>query len=335
MSKTAPLRYQAIDRTLRRNPGGVSWQQLAHACYEIYVKTELENFAAPSRRTIMEDIRTLRSGMLGAPAPIEYRKGRGYFYTDTSFALQPEPLGPEDLVTLLNLVDWAEQLTYGQLPAGFSDTIHRLENHLRTRVRAQIPSLQLDRPGGMDGRENMAPLHKAILARRAIRIHYQEYLSDAREYILSPYLLKEYNRRWFVLGHDHDADQMWTFPLDRISMTTELFLTPFKTNPRIDPSRWLDPIIGVIRPPDEEPTEVKIKTTALQACYLRTKPLHGSQTETTPEDAPRPEFSFTIIPNPEFEMQLLSFGSAVEVIAPARLRKRMVIRLREALSRYG
>jgi predicted DNA-binding transcriptional regulator YafY len=334
MSRAAQIRYRAIDRALRRNPEGVSWQQLANECYEIYKKYGLEDRHPPSRRTILEDIRTLRSGVLGKPVAIEYRKGHGYSYASSGVEFREEPLGPDDLATLLNLVDWAEQLTYGQLPAGFSETVQRLADHLHTRIHRQSPSIQLDRPGGLDGRENMQPLHHAILSRRAVRIVYQEYLSDPLECTLSPYLLKEYNRRWFVVAYDHETRQLWTFPLDRISKVVELSLTPFYEAPNLQPLTWLDPIVGVIRPPEQEPVKVILRVTPLQACYLRTKPLHRSQVEVTHDGAIRPEFILTLIPNPELEMQLLSLGEAVEVLEPFFLRERIAKRIKKAMALY-
>lgn len=335
MSKIAQIRYRAIDRALRRHPEGLSWQQLAHACYETYAKCGLEDRAAPSRRTILTDIRTLRSGILGQPAPIEYQKGQGYVYSDRQFALQKEPLSPDDLMTLLNLVDWAEQLTYGQLPAGFSDTIHRLADHLRVRLPRELPSVQLDRPGGLDGRENMPVLHQAILSRTVIRIAYREYLTEPIEYTLSPYLLKEYNRRWFLLAYDHNGRELWTFPLDRIQKVDEVMLISFHDDPRLQPLQWLAPIVGVIRPRGEVPVVIKLQTTPLQACYFRTKPLHVTQVEVTGSDVSKPEFELTLIPNPELEMQLMSFGDAVEVMEPLSLRTRIAERLKGALALYA
>jgi len=180
----------------------------------------------------------------------------------------------------------------------------------------------------------MPPLHHAILSRKAVRINYREYLTEPREIILSPHLLKEYNRRWFVVAYDHEAGRLWTFPLDRITKVTELSLTTFYNGPHLQPLRWLDPIVGVIRPPDEQPLTIRLSTTPLQACYLRTKPLHRTQTEIPSGDPSRVAFTLTLIPNPELEMQLLSFGSAVEVIEPVSLRRRIAARLKEAMALY-
>ncbi len=334
MTITASIRYKAIDRALRRNPEGLSWEELASECYEAFLKKELPNPKRPSRGAILGDIRNLREGLLGEPAPIVYQKGRGYRYTERGFSLNKSPLGEEDLKTLQNLVDWAEQLTYGQLPAGFAGAIHRLATHLRTGARAQQPSIQLDRPGGLDGHENMQPLHQAILSRKAVQIDYQEYLGEPQENIISPYLLKEYNRRWFVLAYDHEAHRLWSFPLDRIARVTELTLTPFYDAAHLKPLHWLDPIVGVIRPINQQPIKIKLRTTPLQACYLRTKPLHRTQTEVSSPNALRPEFTLMLIPNPELEMQLLSFGDAVEVIEPISLRERMITRIKKAMAIY-
>ena len=283
----------------------------------------------------MDDLDQLRTGKLGVLLEIDYRRPRGYVLSNPQALHHLNPLQTEDLELLAELANWAAQLTYEQLPTNFAQLLQHLARHLGTRLPNSPTTLLLDRPASLDGRQHIGPLHAAVLARQVVRLDYRPYEEPPSTPTCSPYLLKEYNRRWFLVAYHHEEQRIWTYPLDRIRAVTDLRLTPYYEDPRITAEDWLRPLVGVIRPPGAEPVDVHLRTTALQACYLRTKPLHGSQEEVTPAGAERPEFRLHLIPNPELEMQLLSLGEAVEVIAPATFRDRLRGRLQAALTAYS
>ena len=72
----------------------------------------------------------------------------------------------------------------------------------------------------------------------------------------------------------------------------------------------------------EVPQDIKISVDAEQANYLRSLPLHHSQREQV-KGAEHSIFTFRLCPEYDFIKELLSMGSAVEVIEPASLRAKV------------
>lgn len=69
----------------------------------------------------------------------------------------------------------------------------------------------------------------------------------------------------------------------------------------------------------EKPERIKIRSSAHQANYFRTLPLHASQKETEKTDT-YSIFTYYLTPNWDFIHDLLYYGDAVEVLEPEELR---------------
>jgi predicted DNA-binding transcriptional regulator YafY len=78
---------------------------------------------------------------------------------------------------------------------------------------------------------------------------------------------------------------------------------------------------------------VRLKANALQSKFLRTLPLHPSQKEVEETDE-YTIFEYYIIPTLEFRKELLSCGSAVEVLSPQSLREEMRTQIQEMVDMY-
>ncbi len=59
-------------------------------------------------------------------------------------------------------------------------------------------------------------LEDAIAAKRAIRITYRSLKNGPIEHVLHPYQLVLYNNAWFFLAFNPDANDIWTFKVNRI-----------------------------------------------------------------------------------------------------------------------
>ena len=79
---------------------------------------------------------------------------------------------------------------------------------------------------------------------------------------------------------------------------------------------------------------VRLRANALQSKFLRTLPLHPTQkvVESTEEYT---IFEYYIIPTLEFRKELLSCGSAVEVLTPQSLRDEMKAQIQEMIVMYN
>lgn len=60
------------------------------------------------------------------------------------------------------------------------------------------------------------PIFEAIVAKKVIEINYHPFGKDVRTVVVSPYHLKQYNNRWFLVAKRKDFDKMSNYAIDRI-----------------------------------------------------------------------------------------------------------------------
>ena len=179
------------------------------------------------------------------------------------------------------------------------------------------------------GQEFLQTIILAIKTRRRIMIQYQKFGFEAGEKLISPYALKLFHQRWYLLSHT--GNHFATYSLDRMLMvqiTDETFEMPdgFK------PESYFTEYFGVLT--DETPmAHVVVRAYGKTANYLRTLPLHHSQRELQQIDE-YTEFSFDIRPTYDFLGQLLSHGDGIEVVSPDDVREKMMQKIAENLKRY-
>ena len=164
---------------------------------------------------------------------------------------------------------------------------------------------------------------KAIRDGKMLEVNYQGFKMDVpRDFLLEPYCLKEYKRRWYLFACKHGEDMSpHAFALDRmntVSVSAEQFAVP----KGFDARSFFGTRYGVLQYDGEKPTRIRVRTTAGQAKYFRTLPLHASQKETEKTDD-YSVFSYYLIPNWDFVHDLLYFGDTVEVMEPESLRKEL------------
>jgi len=87
---------------------------------------------------------------------------------------------------------------------------------------------------------------------------------------------------------------------------------------KFDQREYYKNVIG-ISVPDQDPVEIHIAFTEWQAQYLITKPLHSSQ-ELISQSKDKYVFKYFLVPNFEFQAQILECGEEVEVLKPEELR---------------
>ena len=70
------------------------------------------------------------------------------------------------------------------------------------------------------------PIFEAIVAKKVIEISYHPFGKDVKTVVVSPYHLKQYNNRWFLIAKRKDFDKMSNYAIDRIKEikeTTKVF----------------------------------------------------------------------------------------------------------------
>ena len=182
------------------------------------------------------------------------------------------------------------------------------------------------------GEQFLAPIIEALRDKTAIEMTYQGFgKPHPSTFIVEPYCLKMFKQRWYMLAYSPDLDKMLIYSLDRIH-AIEPTKQKYQLPKDFDAEFYFRNVYGVSGMEDE-PQEVEIKIEAYQANFLRTLPLHASQTEIERQEQ-YSIFKYNIVPSFEFKQELRKHGSVLEVLKPQWLRDEFRKDLEYQLSKY-
>lgn len=330
VTKDAAIRYRLIDEMLRKR----SFPSLEDMRYQL----EDRLGTRISQSTLEKDLRAMRnSNDLGYYAPIKYDKfHRGYYYEDENFSLAKVPLGSEDLLALDFAITLIKQ--YRDIPL-FADSMAAINKVVNAFEVSQALNdfeeesfIQFESAPEQQGIEHLAFLVNAIKNRQPVRLEYQKFGSDdSREHVVHPYLLKEYRNRWYLIGQLEGKEHITILGLDRIVHLEEAHIT-YRHPIDFEPQQYFQFSFG-ISTSDHKPEKIRLWFDATQAEYILTQPLHQSQelVERTDDGV---IIQLELVPSIELEMNLLSYGERVKVLAPSSLQNRLAERIQAMKGLY-
>ncbi|WP_261451200.1 helix-turn-helix transcriptional regulator [Marinilongibacter aquaticus] len=199
-NKNALIRYKTIDKCLQNRYRKWTLENLIEACSEALYEYEGRDVNV-SKRSIQLDIQMMRSDKLGYNAPIVVYGKKYYRYDDESYSITNIPLTQNDMDILSETVQMLKQFKDFSLFSELIGIIQRLEDKVYTEKNHRDSIIHLDKNEDLKGLEHLDVLYQAILKKLCLRIHYQSFKAKSPSYItLHPYILKEFNNRWFVVG---------------------------------------------------------------------------------------------------------------------------------------
>jgi len=332
-NRHALIRYRTIDRCLRNLERNYKLQDLIDECSKA-ISEYSDKPVEVKRRTVLYDLKFMKDDKSGFNAPIFNDRTDGYYYEPSDFSIFSIPVKRSDIETLKSALSDLRQVSGKK---GFEDVdsvITRLEAAYNIRhSRNDRPVVQFENSTNIDGQRHVSTLKKFIVDKQPLQIRYEPF--DEEEYVryICPYLLKEYNNRWFLIGHEYDSDWVMTVvALDRIK-NIRASLLDYYDQPDFDPERYHSDIIGVTLPGDQEKTTVVFKAFGKARHYLDTKPIHHSQ-RVLKMGKKSARFAIDVVINPELETKLLGYGDKVVVLEPSELRNKIASRLAAASGHY-
>ena len=182
------------------------------------------------------------------------------------------------------------------------------------------------------------PIIEAMQKNVELQIDYQRYESEQegenlQEFHVQPYALKVFNRRWYLLGYIKEKHDLRTIALDRI-LDLKILSTSFELPEDFDARKYFANVVGIFVNNDLPVTKVMIRAYGTQAEYLRSTPLHKSQTEGRSKYREFAEFTYRLCITPELISQLLAMSDTVEVLEPQKLREEMKERISKIFNYY-
>ena len=334
-NKNALIRYKTIDNCLRNRYRRWTLDDLVDACSDALY--DMEGITkGVSVRTVQGDIQMMRSDKLGYNAPIEVYDHKYYRYADSDYSIMDMPMSQNDYEVMQEAVDMLRQLEdFGQF-AEMADVVSRLQDKLAISRNNRKPIIHFDSVPDLKGIRLLNPLYNYIAHKQTLRIVYQSFSArQPSEYIICPYLLKEFRNRWFLFCSKASNLLMFNLALDRIQ-SVEPVDVPFLENPDFDPEHFFDDVIGVSKNIGSKPRTIKFWASREQSKYIKTKPIHRSQRlmKENPEDGSC-VFRIDVVFNIETYSVFMSYGPGVRILYPQSAVKYMRDKLREALDQYG
>ncbi len=300
MSKHGTIRrYTLIIEKIGRNQ---------YPTFELIKDYLFEHGFEVSSRTIQRDIEQIRFEF---GIEIKYDRSRSGYCIDTKSSINMD-----SFLRFFEIVNTAELLT---------ESLKESKDILNY--------ISFESYGGLRGIEYLKPLLFAIKNHRSVAFTHENFDSGKqRKYFVRPYLLKEYQNRWYLVGVIGDSNEFRTFGIDRI-LNLEVQKEAFRPKAKINPAELFENTVGLTYSFNEL-EEVVLSFTPLQAKYVKSLPLHKSQ-EIIEDNEKEVQVRLRIIPNFEFKQKIMMLGETVKVIEPKWLANDIKESLTSALKNYN
>lgn len=328
-SKNALTRYRALDNCFRNTGRRYNIDDLVDACNSA-ISLDGEKDISVQRTMVYRDIKHMESEQ-GYSVDLERKKdGRVVFfrYEDPTFsAFTKEPLNETE----------ANQLREALLTLGRFKGLPQYSwiNELSTRLEADFNLKQesdviisFDENENLKGLEYIPELYNAILYKKVLSIDYKSFKTEnSTNIIINPHYLKQFNMRWFLFGKSNEYETITNLALDRIESFK--IANHEYTDSFIDFNKYFSDIIGVTK------FKANIEHIVLEVVdktllpYLETKIIHVSQNIDDKD-----HIHLDVIPNPELESLILSFGEKVRVLKPQSLVEKLKGRIENLKNNY-
>ena len=339
---TAYRRYLIIDECLRNT----SWNGWTIQELRAKITKELNGETGPVPRQIDgigydEDMSEISTRQLQIDlhnmedcfkTNISYKKeGRlyRYYYEDADFSIRNMPISSLEAMHLNSVLRMLSRFKWLPQEQWITETIEHLESFSMNDEPEKV--VEFDVPSDESAAyKNLtlffSPLYDAVVNKRVIKIKWNSYTAGLQEDSLHPYMLKQYNNRWYIIGlsqnkRDKGEDIIFNVALDRMVPYSDESLIEYNDKIRFkgnDMDEFYYELIGVTFT-KEGPQKIKFKVTDQLKPYIESKPLHLSQTRIREDNT----FSITVHINYELRSLIRSHGIGLEVLEPLSLREQM------------
>lgn len=368
-NKNAVIRYMYLDQMLSDRYNKYTCEDLLKKVNERLElagyptiggdPSDYDRYLKSGKRVIQLDIQALQDSPFNMEIDSsEKRYGAPvYRYVDQTQSLFSKPLSDDEKHLLQEVLN-----TLGQF-AGLDnfEWLNDLQKKLNDKrafgrgeydreVREQRKIISFSTNDYLAGRDYLGMLFALISNKKVVDIEYEPFGESSRIIRLYPYLLKQYNDRWYLIGtplagpeFPYRKDFYINLPLDRINGVFAVDGLEYIDCDNTLEERYED-IIGVTWLKEEEMTEILLAVKNSYIGYVSTKPLHGSQVrlpalkqaELHDKYSAFEEYTFytlTLRPNREMYNTIYHSGDNIVLLSPDVIRETMIQELTASVER--
>ena len=347
-NKNAVTRYYILDKLLANRYHHYSTEDLCRLVNEELAEMNQEPV---SRRTIELDLNYIENeGPFLAeikhyqvddisPRTPKTIKKSCHRYADPSFSIFTQKLTDDEKRLLGEAFSLIGQ--FDGLPD--FEGLERLRESLKVKTDRQIVSFTKN---PLKDKNLLGELFTVISQKQVVEIHFHKFDTPEvdRSVVVYPYLLKEYNRRWYLIAAVEDTGKLLSFALDRMDKFVPLPARCYKEYDGDLKERFED-IIGVTLIDGNPLQTILFWVSDYSKDYVATKPLHESQRHFRGEreielrqQYPMLEggafFSIDCMENYELIRELTSFGADLVVLSPNEIQEKVIDRISAMNKKY-
>jgi predicted DNA-binding transcriptional regulator YafY len=328
-NKNQDYRFKIIDKYMRSKQG-----------YSIKDLTEIINRSLEddgkgqvTDRTVRNDIQNIQNEY---PVCIIEQKGK-FKYEDSNDSIDKFAINDEER----NVLDVARQTLSILKGTPFFDQFDEIST--RIMGSAVLRSFDTDTSnyiqigeGGFDsGAKWLHIIYKAIIERKTLTIRYKPFEGELKTRTISPYLLKEYRNKWYMVAHARELrteEKTNVFKLFRIESVLESN-EAYIYDEHFNALSYFKYSLGVFHSHENQPQLIRLKFSTGLKSLIKENPIHASM-KIEKEDEAGLIVNIYVYNTPELKNMIRSFGSACTVISPDALKIEIQNDLRLALANY-
>lgn len=337
-NKNALIRYKHLDMLLSDR----------HHFYDINDLTEKVNdmlyddgFPEVTRRCIEKDIVYLQEAPFRAPIKRFKWNGKNCVaYKNSSFSIFKQEVSREERNLLREVLN-----TIGQFDGLDNfEWLEKFKMGLGKKQRKRI--ICFSNNPYLQNSNLLGTIFDMISNEVVICLSYHTFSDTSiRNIDFHPYILKQYNDRWFLIGAADSDGKILNFALDRIDVVEALPEKKYKKCPEGIYERFED-IVGVTLYEGHPIEHILFWVSDISKDYVATKPIHESQIHYQGEEEqklhnnyPQLEggafYSIDCVRNYELIRELCSYGKELLVLSPEIIKSEIVDRISAMNEKYS
>lgn len=370
-NKNAVIRYMFLDQMLSDRYRSYTCEDLLKKVNERLElagyptiggdQSDYDRYIKSGKRVIQLDLQALTESPFYMEIDNSDRKNGSpvYRYADQTQSLFSKPLSDDEKRLLQEVLN-----TLGQF-AGLDsfEWLHDLQEKLNDRNsfgRNEFDKENTDTRkiisfssnDYLEGKDYLGALFALIANKKVVDVEYAPFGEEVRTIRLYPYLLKQYNDRWYLIGtplgdkkFPYRKDFYLNLPLDRMEGIHSVEGVEYIDCDDDFEERYED-IVGITYIESEPLSSITLAVKDSYTGYVDTKPLHGSQIKFASEEQVRLHgkydafagytfYGLELKPNREFYNLIYRNGENIILIEPESIRTQMKQEISSVLELMG
>lgn len=313
--KEARLREKIIDQILRN-------RNRKYTAEEIKNKVNRDLDKDVSISTIYNDLKHIRDEY---GAVIAKNERSQLYYQDDTFSIEKAPLDDEDKKLLDMATTIFRIFSSSPIFGKFENTINKIltGSAISKIERNRMDCIQPEQNNSVVGVQYIEPILDAILEHKAVEIEYQKAGQEIETKVISPYVLKQVDQHWYLIGYDHvKTSQTKNYALDKI-LSVKLSKAPYFVDDSFDASQFFKYSYGIYQNHKDKPQKIKLTFKDPYINHVMNYPLSPYQTHSLSKDGKTLTVNLELYESYEIVSEILKYGASVKVLAPASLAKKI------------